>query len=166
MKRCRRNSPIIWRVLICAFWTLGVMSGVLFSLKSYNAGAIFGRLLPAVSPSIPVLVMIRFGMLLFSILLLRYCRYIFLLLILSVSFSYGILVSLIFSLFGSAAWLVWLLLLTPDIVLLTLFLFYSISCFTTQFSTVRRDIVISFLLICSVSIAECCYIAPFTSALF
>lgn len=168
MTRGLSNSSLqsFWLILFCAFWSGGVISGIIFFTSTYSCEFLLGRLLPTVSPSLSSLLMIRFGILLASIFLLRYCRFVFLVLVISVSFSYGILLSSIFCAFGSAAWLVSLLILAPDVVLLISFVYYGISRSVNLFRTVKKDIIVSFVVICTVSIVECCYIAPFTSALF
>lgn len=169
MKRCMSClslSQLLWYVLICACWSFGVIAGIFCFASGQTDCVLLGTRLPVTSPSILILVLLRFGLLLLTILLLRYCRCILPVLITSVSFSYGLLISCIQCSYGSAGWLVSFLILTPDTFLLICFVLYCISRSANPLHFVRRDVIISFTVICAVSLVECYYISPFVSNLF
>lgn len=168
MKRCGSLSlsQLLWYILVCVFWAFGVISGIFFFISDRSGSISLGASLPVTSPSIMVLVLLRFGVLLLSFLSLRYCRYILLVLITSVSFSYGLLIACILCSYRSAAWLVLFLILAPDAFLLTFFVLYCFSRSVNPSHRGKRDIIVSLAVICTVSFVECYFIAPFVFNLF
>lgn len=160
------RSHIWWYGLVCGFWVLGILTGTFYPIYVSDDVFYLVKLLPITQPSIAALIFIRLSFLVLSVFLFRNSRLLFTALILVISFSYGYILSLIMCLFGDAGWLVALLVLAPDIVLLSLFFLYAALRSINGFCSIRKNLVIPIVLICAVSMIECYYIAPFTAALF
>jgi len=155
-----------WCFLVCAFWSLGVFGGALLSDEVFARLSVIVRSIPLMQPSVAYLVFVRLGIGFLFVLLLRYSRPLFVLLLLAASFSYSYVVLLLAHSFGSAGWLVLPLVLAPDAVLLAWITYYAISNPVVRTPMKMLGFVILPVLVCTVTIIECYCIAPFTAKLF
>ena len=165
MKRQRSYSPLVqwgWGVIVCIVWIAGTALGAISTIdRSWHLALV----LPATVVSFPVLLIVRLGVMLISLALYRRARYVLFPIILLISYSFALLWSSIICAFGSAGWLMSLLLLAPDALLVVLYLLFCML-YKDIVKAGKRVAVVAITVICVVSGIECYVISPFLLRLF
>ena len=164
------NDNSFYRILCCfgiaVLWTAGIIGGIYIAYNTKVDYIPIGKMIVVTSPSLIYVIAIRLAILFITSALLLYCKWGYVFWIAFLSLTYGLIVSIISCSFGSAGWLMLILVLTPDALLLALLLCHSVFSFLDPFISVRKNILLSVAAIFALSIIECCYVYPFTSALF
>ena len=165
MKRQRSYTTLAqqkWGAIICIIWIAGSVTGAITCIdRSWHPAL----LLPITTVSFPVVLIVRTSVMLISLALYSRVCYALLPIIFLIAYSFALLWSSIICAFGSAGWLMSLLLLAPDALLVVLYLFFCML-YKDVVKAGKRVAVVALTVICIVSGIERYVISPFLLRLF